>query len=66
MRIYNYILLSLSFFILSCDSKPEVIEVVYEVNEMKDSGLDVTFTIKNLTKINFNSIWSLHWNQQST
>ena len=46
MRIYNYILLSLSFFILSCDSKPEVIEVVYEVNEMKDSGLDVTFTIK--------------------
>ena len=66
MRIYNYILLSLSFFILSCDSKPEVIEVVYEVNEMKDSGLDVTFTIKNLTKINFNSIWSLHWNQQSS
>ena len=66
MRIYNYILLSLSFFILSCDSKPEVIEVVYEVNEMKDSGLDVTFTIKNLTIINFNSIWSLHWNQQSS
>jgi len=66
MRIYNYILLSLSFFILSCDSKPEVIEVVYEVNEMKDSGLDVTFTIKNLTKINFNSIWSFHWNQQSS
>ena len=33
---------------------------------MKDSGLDVTFTIKNLTKINFNSIWSLHWNQQSS
>jgi len=32
---------------------------------MKDSGLDVTFTIKNSTKINFNSIWSLHWNQQS-
>jgi hexosaminidase len=32
---------------------------------MKDWGLDVTFTIKNSTKINFNSIWSLHWNQQS-
>ena len=32
---------------------------------MKDSGLDVTFTIKNSTKINFNSMWSLHWNQQS-
>ena len=56
---------SLSFFILSCDTKPEVIEVIYEINEMKDWGLDVTFTIKNSTKINFNSIWSLHWNQQS-
>ena len=32
---------------------------------MKDSSLDVTFTIKNSTKIDFNTIWSLHWNQQS-
>lgn len=32
---------------------------------MKDLGLDVTFTIKNSTKANFTSIWSLHWNQQS-
>ena len=32
---------------------------------MKDWSLDVSFTINNSTNINFDSIWSLHWNQQS-
>ena len=65
MKIYNFLLFFIFSFILSCDSKPNLIEVVYDINEMKDSSLDVTFTIKNSTKIDFNTIWSLHWNQQS-
>lgn len=32
---------------------------------MNDYSLEVTFTINNSTKMNFDSIWSLHWNQQS-
>ena len=32
---------------------------------MNDYSLEVTFTINNSTKMNFDSKWSLHWNQQS-
>ena len=32
---------------------------------MKDYSLEVTFKIKNSTNYNFDSLWSLHWNQQS-
>jgi len=42
------------------------IEVVYEIKKMNDWNFDVSLSILNSTKINFNSIWSFHWNQQSS
>jgi len=58
-------ILSFILFLFSCSPNNDTIEIVYEINEMNDYSLEVTFTINNSTKMNFDSIWSLHWNQQS-
>lgn len=58
-------ILSFILFFFSCSSNNDAIEIVYEIKEMNDYSLEVTFTINNSTKMNFDSIWSLHWNQQS-
>lgn len=58
-------ILSFILFFFSCSSNNDTIEIVYEIKEMNDYSLEVTFTINNSTKMNFDSIWSLHWNQQS-
>lgn len=61
----NSFILSFILFFFSCSSNNDTIEIVYEIKEMNDYSLEVTFTINNSTKMNFDSIWSLHWNQQS-
>lgn len=58
-------ILSFILFFFSCSPNNDTIEIVYEIKEMNDYSLEVTFTINNSTKMNFDSIWSLHWNQQS-
>lgn len=58
-------ILSFILFLFSCSPNNDTIEIVYEIKEMNDYSLEVTFTINNSTKMNFDSIWSLHWNQQS-
>jgi len=58
-------ILSFILFLFSCSPNNDTIEIVYEINEMNDYSLEVTFTINNSTKMNFDSKWSLHWNQQS-
>ena len=65
MKIFNYFLFFIYISVLSCESEPNAVEVIYEIKQMKDWSLDVSFTINNSTNINFDSIWSLHWNQQS-
>ena len=65
MKIFNYFLFFISISFLSCESEPNAVEVIYEIKQMKDWSLDVSLTINNSTNINFDSIWSLHWNQQS-
>lgn len=61
----NSFILSFILFFFSCSPNNDTIEIVYEIKEMNDYSLEVTFTINNSTKMNFDSIWSLHWNQQS-
>jgi len=58
-------ILSFILFLFSCSPNNDTIEIVYEIKEMNDYSLEVTFTINNSTKMNFDSKWSLHWNQQS-
>ena len=67
MRIFTiHIPFSFPLFMLSCSMQSKEIEVVYEIKKMNDWNFDVSLSILNSTKINFNSIWSLHWNQQSS
>jgi hexosaminidase len=42
------------------------IEVVYEIKKMNDWNFDVSLSILNSTNVDFDSVWSLHWNQQSS
>jgi hexosaminidase len=42
------------------------IEVVYEIKKMNDWNFDVSISILNSTNVDFDSVWSLHWNQQSS
>ena len=52
--------------ITSCNSNNSVINVIYEINEMRDGSFDATFSINNTSGVDLNSPWSLHWNQQSS
>ena len=56
----------LIILITSCNSNNSVINVTYEINEMRDGSFDATFSISNTSGVDLNSPWSLHWNQQSS
>ena len=51
---------------LSCSMQSKEIEVVYEIKKMNDWNFDVSLSILNSTNLDFDSVWSLHWNQQSS
>ena len=53
-------------FVLSCSTQSKEIEVVYEIKKMNDWNFDVSLSILNSTNVDFDSVWSLHWNQQSS
>ena len=52
--------------VLSCSTQSKEIEVVYEIKKMNDWNFDVSLSILNSTNVDFDSVWSLHWNQQSS
>ena len=54
-----------SLFMLSCSMQSKEIEVVYEIKKMNDWNFDVSLSLLNSTNVDFDSVWSLHWNQQS-
>ena len=55
-----------SLFMLSCSMQSKEIEVVYEIKKMNDWNFDVSLSISNSTNADFDSVWSFHWNQQSS
>ncbi len=60
---------SLIFFVFSlfsCSNGNDKVNIIYEIKEYRDSRFDVNFTINNTSRIDLNSPWSLHWNQQSS
>lgn len=60
---------SLIFFVFSlfsCSNVSDKVNITYEIKEYRDSRFDVNFTINNTSRIDLNSPWSLHWNQQSS
>ena len=59
-------ILLLIILIASCNWNNSVINVTYEINEMRDGSFDATFSINNTSGVDLNSPWSLHWNQQSS
>ena len=71
LRLNKLISRKISIFFLiilitSCNSNNSVINVTYEINEMRDGSFDATFSITNTSGVDLNSPWSLHWNQQSS
>ena len=63
---HRFILFIASLFVLSCSTQSKEIEVVYEIKKMNDWNFDVSLSILNSTNVDFDSVWSLHWNQQSS
>ena len=63
---HRFFLLTASLFVLSCSTQSKEIEVVYEIKKMNDWNFDVSFSMLNSTNFDFDSVWSLHWNQQSS
>ena len=63
---YRFFLFISFLFVLSCSTQSKEIEVVYEIKKMNDSNFDVSLSILNSTNVDFDSVWSLHWNQQSS
>ena len=63
---HRFFLLTASLFVLSCTTQSKEIEVVYEIKKMNDWNFDVSLSILNSTNVDFDSVWSLHWNQQSS
>ena len=53
-------------FALSCSTQSKEVEVIYEIKKINDWNYDVSLSILNSTKVDFDSVWSLHWNQQSS
>jgi len=71
LRLNKLISRKISIFFLiilitSCNWNNNVINVTYEINEMRDGSFDATFSITNTSGVDLNSPWSLHWNQQSS
>ena len=63
---HRFFLLTASLFVLSCSTQSKEIEVVYEIKKMNDWNFDVSLSLLNSTNVDFDSVWSLHWNQQSS
>ena len=63
---HRFFLLTASLFVLSCSTQSKEIEVVYEIKKMNDWNFDVSLSMLNSTNFDFDSVWSLHWNQQSS
>ena len=63
-RVFS--LLFFVFSLFSCSNGSNKVNITYEIKEYRDSRFDVNFTINNTSRIDLNSPWSLHWNQQSS
>jgi hexosaminidase len=63
---HRFLFLIASLFLLSCSTHSKEIEVVYEIKKMNDWNFDVSLSILNSTNFDFDSVWSFHWNQQSS
>ena len=63
---HRFFLLTASLFVLSCSTQSKEIEAVYEIKKMNDWNFDVSLSMLNSTNFDFDSVWSLHWNQQSS
>ena len=64
--INRLLLFIISFFVLSCNTKSNEIEVIYEIKKINDSNFDVRLSFLNSSNVDFDSVWSFHWNQQSS
>ena len=65
--MFHRLFLCIAFlFVLSCSTQSKEIEVIYEIKKINDWNFDVSLSILNSTKVDFDSVWSLHWNQQSS
>ena len=65
--MYHRFSLCIAFlFALSCNTQSREVEVIYEIKKINDWNYDVSLSILNSTKVDFDSVWSLHWNQQSS
>ena len=64
--LHRLFLLTASLFVLSCTTQSKEIEVDYEIKKMNDWNFDVSLSLLNSTNVDFDSVWSLHWNQQSS
>ena len=63
---HRFLFFIASLFLLSCSTNSKEIEVVYEIKKMNDWNFDVSLSILNSTNFDFDSVWSFHWNQQSS
>ena len=63
---HRFLFFIASLFVLSCSTHSKEIEVVYEIKKMNDWNFDVSLSILNSTNFDFDSVWSFHWNQQSS
>ena len=64
--IKRFFLFIISFFVLSCNTSSNEIEVIYKIKKINDSNFDVRLSFLNSSNVNFDSVWSFHWNQQSS
>ena len=64
--INRFFLFIISFFVLSCNTKSNKIEVIYKIKKINDSNFDVRLSFLNSSNVDFDSVWSFHWNQQSS
>ena len=63
---HRFLFFIASLFVLSCSTNSKEIEVIYEIKKMNDWNFDVSLSILNSTNFDFDSVWSFHWNQQSS
>ncbi len=64
--IIRFFLFIISLFLLSCNTQSREIDAIYEIKKMNESNFEVSLSIFNSTNIDLNSVWSFHWNQQSS
>ena len=64
--INRFFLFIISFFVLSCNTSSNEIEVIYKIKKINDSNFDVRLSFLNSSNVDFDSVWSFHWNQQSS